>query len=545
MQRRTFLHSLGTAGAAAAATTATQVAPQAVGDETRSPAASSRRFAADKAWLFWDLVHCERLDNAALRPGRAELQTDATFVDPAMWGLNSWPTVYRDDRAGEWRMLYSALWKPYSLMAARSDDGRHWQPLEVPAAALGREAIPAAKRLGDNHLFTLEGGSAGGVYLDPIAADGYPFKAFAHRQQEPVYRRALDDPRHRWHEIAVGEGPKRYFNEELLLVSRDGLAWEIATDGAWGAPDWHPEPPLFGYYNRHRAKHMMTVRPGWGDRRVGWQQSDDARRWSGPELLLQSDPLDADLVQFYGMPVFPYANGYVGLLWAFHGASSDPARGYNHSVGTLDAQFAYSYDGVRFARGFREPLVPLSPPGAAGCAAVQPSCLVETDREIRIYGQASTLQHGMSREADRGQSVGPYSITLHTLRKDGFAYLESRGGAAFMQSKPFTAIGAAATVNVAASHGEARFQVVDLKSEPLAGYTFDDNESVRNADSLTHPLRWRGGTFAELSGRAVRIEVKFRDARLYGFRGDWHFLDAQDAWLLDDGKPIDPTSFDF
>jgi hypothetical protein len=101
MQRRTFLHSLGTAGAAAAATTPTQVAPQAVGDETRSSAGSSRRFAADKAWLFWDLVHCERLDNAALRPGRAELQADATFVDPAMWGLNSRPTVYRDDRAGD------------------------------------------------------------------------------------------------------------------------------------------------------------------------------------------------------------------------------------------------------------------------------------------------------------------------------------------------------------------------------------------------------------------------------------------------------------
>lgn len=539
MERRTFLHALGTV----VASTKANAAPTSIGNDAR-PTAEAARFAAEKAWLFWDLARCERLENVVLRPGRAELQPDAAYVDPAMWGLNSWPTVYHDPEAGEWRMLYSALWKPFSLMAARSDDGVRWRPLDVAETALGRNAIPDGKRLGRNHLFTLESGSAGGVYLDPIAADGYRFKAFAHQQQEPVYRRALADPQHPWHDIAVREGVKRYFNEELLLVSRDAIAWEVAPDGGWGAPHWHPEPPLFGYYNRHRGRHMMTVRPGWGDRRVCRQQSDDARRWSGPELLLQPDPLDADLVQFYGMPVFPYANGYVGLLWVFHCASSEPARSYNLSIGALDAQFVYSYDGVRFSRGFREPLVPLSSPGIVGCAAVQPSCLVETDREIRIYGQASTIQHGLSHEADRARSAGAYAITLHTLRKDGFTYLESRGGTAFLQSKPFAVLGGTAMANVAAPYGEARFQLVDLKSEPLEGFTFDDNEAIRRADVPAHPLRWRGGALDDLQGRALRIEVKFRDARLFGFRGDWHFLDAQDAWLLDDGKPIEPTRFD-
>ena len=41
------------------------------------------------------------------------------------------------------------------------------------------------------------------------------------------------------------------------------------------------------------------------------------------------------------------------------------------------------------------------------------------------------------------------------------------------------------------------------------------------------------------------MEVKLRDARLYAFRGTFHFLDARDRALLDDGRPIDPSLFHF
>ena len=41
------------------------------------------------------------------------------------------------------------------------------------------------------------------------------------------------------------------------------------------------------------------------------------------------------------------------------------------------------------------------------------------------------------------------------------------------------------------------------------------------------------------------MEVKLRDARLYAVRGKFHFVDAQDRAMLDDGKAIDPSMFDF
>lgn len=161
-----------------------------------------------------------------------------------------------------------------------------------------------------------------------IAADGFPLKVFGHQQGRPVYEIAKDDPQHPWHAAAQGGAAKNYMARELTLVSRDGLHWEMRPDLNWGLPDWHPEPPIFGFYNRRSQRHMMTVRPGWGDRRVGIQSTKDFVHWSGPELLLQPDVLDGERVEHYEMPVFECERQYVGLLWVFHNATaaSPPAE---------------------------------------------------------------------------------------------------------------------------------------------------------------------------------------------------------------------------
>jgi hypothetical protein len=393
-------------------------------------------------------------------------------------------------------------------------------------------------------VFTLEDGSAGGVYLDPVARDGRPFKIFAHQQGDAVFRRAQKDPNHRWHEIARKEGSKRYMTEELTLVSRDGLTWEIDAGGRWGLPDWHPEPPLFGFYQRDQRRHAMTVRPGWGDRRVCIQTSDDCQRWSGPELLFQPDPLDLDLVQHYGMPVFPYDIYYVGLLWIFHTGDAEPLRSFNQFVGPIDCQLAYSYDGIRFTRGPRRPLVPRNRDGEHGCAVVQPSCLIETENEIRIYSGAGKIMHGMSRTTETARKRELFAITQHTLRKDGFTYLRPRGDWGRFLSKPMTLNRTGLTMNALASFGEIRYQITDLESRPVKGFTFEECVPLRDVDSLTHPLSWREGKLETLVNKVFRLETRLRNARLFSIRGDWHFLDAQDRWMLDDNKPINTALFD-
>jgi hypothetical protein len=532
MRRREFLSRAGTASVASLI-----VASNVCGGESASP--RQQEVAADgnvrdpsKTWLFFDLWHFDHIENIELRQGQPQWQRDATYVEPHIGNLSAWPTVYRDDKSGQWRMLYSAKWKPYSLMVAESDDGRKWRPL--PQAGI----TPQGGKLAPHHLFTLPGGSGGGVYLDPIASDGFPFKIFVHQQGEPAVARAIADPKHRWHEIARREGVKRYINDEFTLVSRDGLRWEPRLDMKWSLPDWHPEPPIFGFYNRHTKKHAMTVRPGWGERRLCLQTTTDFREWSGPELHLQPDCLDRERLELYGMPVFPYGDGFVGLLWIFHCESTEPTRGFNRFVGPLDCQLAYSHDGVRFTRGFREPFIPTNALGEHGGGAIEPSCLVETEDEIRIYSSASKVHHGQSRQARRDGVADAASILLHTLRKDGFMYLQSQGDWGRLISKPMVLLEPRLTMNAAAPIGEVRFQLTDMESRPVEGFTFDDCSPIKSTDSTAFKMQWKGGRLGDILGRIVRVEVRLRHANLYAFRGHFHFIDAQDRWLIEDGKPI-------
>ena len=281
----------------------------------------------------------------------------------------------------------------------------------------------------------------------------------------------------------------------------------------------------------------MTVRPGWGDRRLCTQTTEDFKTWSGPELLLQPDFLDDELIELYGMPVFPYGDGYVGLPWVFHCESSEPTPGFNRSVGSLDCQLAFSHDGMRFDRGKRSPFIGVGRPEEATGGAIEPSCLVETDSEIRIYSSASQVLHGKGLDAKR-RGIPAASVTLHTLRKDGLAFLKSEGSVGRFISKPLVLLADELSVNASAPHGEIRFQLTDMESRPVQGFTFEDSLSLSLDDSMQFSVRWKERDLSEIKGKIVRLGVRMQHARVYAIRGHFHFIDAQDRSLIQDGQPI-------
>ena len=229
MDRRQFIQSAGTVTAASLVSTTSfgndQTRRTSNPDATHSKKTGSW-FDPTLSWHFFDLWPFDHIDNLHLRQGQAQWQPDATFVEAPIGNLAAWPTVYRDKPTGKWRMLYSADWKPYKLMIAESDDGRQWRPLPQPSIK------PEGGKVASHHVFTLPSGSGGGVYLDPVAADEFPFKVFVHHQGKPAYERALADPRHRWHKLARQAGEKRYMNDEFTLVSEDGVHWEPRFDMA-------------------------------------------------------------------------------------------------------------------------------------------------------------------------------------------------------------------------------------------------------------------------------------------------------------------------
>lgn len=123
-------------------------------------------------------------------------------------------------------------------------------------------------------------------------------------------------------------------------------------------------------------------------------------------------------------------------------------------------------------------------------------------------------------------------------------HLRSRGDFARIQSKPMLLKSAQLALNAAADFGEVRFQITDVKSVPQPGLSFEDCVPMRNANSLKHSLQWKEATLEPLVGKVVRLELEFRQANLFAIYGDWHFIDAQDLWLIEDGKPAPMKRFD-
>ncbi len=512
--------------------------------------ARSEEVPASRKLLFFDLWKLDDWHQVELCQGEPEWIPEGTWIDPAGpdRGVH-FPTVWRDEETGEWRLVHSLKWSPFTLMAARSEDGIAWEPLPVP------DAEPVGGKLAPHHLFTLPDGAGGTAYLDPQETDGFRFRIFGRQDGEPVLERARTDPNHRWHAIArdpqADATSKRYLSEAVTLVSRDGLHWELKTGGhwEWGQDDWFPEPPVFAFHRPANDSHVMTVRPGWGDRRQCLRFSPDLRTWSDPQLQFQPDALDTDgPIGMYGLPVHPVGNGagFVGLLWIFHNASSRPVNSFNQFFGTMDSQLVTSYDGVRFFRGPRRPFIPLNPIPRHGCTQIRPCSIVETDDEVRIYSEGHRGEHGRERSEQQRAGDEPLgSLLLHRLRKDGWMYLKSRGDWARFQTKPLVLRAPGIRLNAAANYGEVRFQVTDEKSRPLAGFTFDDCLPMRAEDDLDFPLRWRENDLDQVVGRAIRLEVEFRNARIYAFDMAHHFLDAQDLWRIEDGQPVEAELFDF
>jgi hypothetical protein len=100
-------------------------------------------------------------------------------------------------------------------------------------------------------------------------------------------------------------------------------------------------------------------------------------------------------------------------------------------------------------------------------------------------------------------------------------------------------------LNVEAPYGDVLFQLCNLLSQPLDGFTFEDACAMAQLESLRHPLQWKQKALAEVSGKVVRLQLKFRHARIYALHGDVHFADALDVALIDDGKAIDASFMDF
>lgn len=495
-----------------------------------------------KPLLFFDLWKLDYWNNVELMQAEPEFVEQSIFEDNTVQGKGPGkPNVYYDEKQKIWRMLYNIGWSPVGLMSAISEDGIHWQKDPHPQIKFQRAW---GNRVADHHIYNLPDAAAGGMYIDPVAKDGFKHKIYVQRSGRPVFEKALADKTHYMHELARKGVAAQVFHEGRVIVSEDGLNWHLHPDYQWARPGFQPEPPYFAFYNANTGSHHMMLRPGWGDRRVAMQTTRDFKEWSEPELLLQMDPLDEAAMGFYAMPVIPVGHMYVGLMWTFHNSSSRLVDSFNLFFGPMDNQLTYSYDGKNFTRGLRKSFIKLNPFPQHGSTQLRTYSIIEHKDKVRFYSGAVRATHGMER-AIQVPGMPTKAIVMHQMRKDSWMYLQSKGHWAHFLTKPIVLFDGVIRLNADASFGEIRFQITNEKSQPVNGFTFADCVPMKQNQMINYHLQWEGSNPDDLKGKVIRLEFEFFNANVYALYMNYHMIDAQDMWLIKEGQPIDRQWFDY
>ena len=113
------------------------------------------------------------------------------------------------------------------------------------------------------------------------------------------------------------------------------------------------------------------------------------------------------------------------------------------------------------------------------------------------------------------------AMSLHTLRPDGFMYLESGSGAASILTRGFELTEGGLAVNVEAPIGEAQVHVQADRApgEPPAVQAVAEGFSAAEcrpfAGDRWTPTWSSGRSLDELIGRTVRVEILFERGRVY------------------------------
>jgi len=446
--------------------------------------------------LFFDDEPLNFIENITRKQGVPQLMEQSIYHEES--GCCSWgrPGVFWDRKSGIWRMIYSADLKHENrgggyALAVESEDGLNWRPCDTRGVAPGLQGRLAKHQVLPDGVFE----ELSSVYIDDAAPPDKRIKA-----------------------LTVS-----YWGNKAshIWTSPDGLKWSMETT-PWQTEV--PDPPTFVCWNQARGSYIFYSRPALCDRRFCWFETKDWKHYSEATLAMHADSLDPPLSQVYGMFVMPYAGIYIAILWIYHVAQYEK-RAYPHLFwgGRVSCQLAYSINGTNWMRAFREPFIANGETGTPSAGSVQISSVVTMeDGSLRLYAGLCMLEHGHCDLSDG--YLGAYS-----LRRDGFMFLESAGGAGRIGTRTLMWGTGGGEINVNATGGYMKVQATEPSGAPIDGYTYDDSDEFKGDDTAWQPKWKKGKTLAALAGRPIRLEVELYNARLYAIRGDFFLIRAAEV----------------
>jgi len=429
-------------------------------------------------------------------------------------------TVHYDPKAKLFKMWYQT-WKKVpegsrsegELCLATSRDGVTWaKPIIDKQGKTNRVKVP-----------NVTGFQCAGIFRDPVEKDPA-------RRYKMLFSCAPDGTVKTWM-TSVGFSP-------------DGIQWTAAKKLPL-IP--FSDTQICPFWDHRSRRYIAILRFGPPNTRlVSRTESEDFLNWS-PKITVfrQTRRDEVQATQFYQMAPMPYANGYIGLIGAYHNESLKPIPPDKPWTDRQDLQLAYSRDSVTWFR-------------VGGSGAATNASLNRKQDWSRQARAATFLPYGkMNKEWDWGY-ITPYytpepiivndlihffyagsnakhwwtwtgdppkkdpnakpptkGVGLATLRRDGFVSINADEKGGTMTTRTFLFLGDGLALNADAKGGQITVEALDAKGKPIPGFTRETSQPL-TTDNIRHSLAWKGHKdLHQLQGKPIRLRFHMKNARLF------------------------------
>lgn len=246
----------------------------------------------------------------------------------------------------------------------------------------------------------------------------------------------------------------------------------------------------------------------WSAKRVqAWASSDDGIHWKNEQVILRADDEDPPTSNIQYMFVMQHGGYYIGFL-TMHDES-----------GFFRGQLAWSADGLKWHRPWREPWLDVGAAGAFDMGMVMgPADPIINEREMWFPYGGFPIRHDTTDQSWKS------AIGLATTRLDGFSAWEAGNESGELVTQPFVCAGDRLFVNAEAQDGSLTVEVLDDQGQPIPGFESDACQAVA-ADTLAADngaagwIHWKNQDgLGSLAGKRIQLRFALKNARLYSFR---------------------------
>ncbi|MEN8230018.1 MAG: hypothetical protein ABFS38_17795 [Bacteroidota bacterium] len=308
-----------------------------------------------------------------------------------------------------------------------------------------------------------------------------------------------------WWDFPLGE--KGYQDDGMCVAfSPDGIHWTK-----------HPDNPVV-HVNKseksisdvmsvmmdRKTGNFVAYTKGWADpwpshRQIVRTESTDFIHWSEPEVVIRHTH-DLKDPQSYGMTVSQYGNNYIGMIHSYKKPGNE----------TIDVQLTISHDNRKWLRvANQETFIPLGvadswDDGMIFCAP------------MFNHGENTLIYYGGWDNSHDSQEPRRSGIGLATLRNNGFVSLDAGLKPGSVTTHTMHNVHGPLLVNVDASEGSLRAELLDAEGTPISGYTMRDCLPVQT-NGISQWVQWRNHSELPETTKALRIRFQLEKASLYGF----------------------------